>query len=82
MTAPSNSPDSLPFSFRNSASSLLACPVCFGDLAFHGAPDVAQAPNPAENSKYPAISISGSLRCSACGRAYPILDGIPVLIAD
>jgi uncharacterized protein len=23
-----------------------------------------------------------SLVCSACGRAYPILDGIPVLIAE
>jgi hypothetical protein len=23
-----------------------------------------------------------SLSCSGCGRAYPIVDGIPVLIAD
>jgi uncharacterized protein YbaR (Trm112 family) len=23
-----------------------------------------------------------SVRCTACGRRYPILDGIPVLLAD
>ena len=22
------------------------------------------------------------LRCAACGRAYPVIDGIPVLIAE
>jgi uncharacterized protein YbaR (Trm112 family) len=26
--------------------------------------------------------VGGSLVCQSCGRAYPIVDGIPVLIAD
>jgi uncharacterized protein YbaR (Trm112 family) len=26
--------------------------------------------------------VGGSLVCQNCGRAYPIVDGIPVLIAD
>ena len=39
--------------------SLLACPVCHGELGAE----------------------SGRLVCVACGRVYPVVDGIPVLIA-
>jgi uncharacterized protein YbaR (Trm112 family) len=39
--------------------SLLACPVCHGDLRLVGS----------------------TLACAGCGRGYPIVDGIPVLIA-
>jgi len=40
--------------------SLLACPVCRGDLQLAGT----------------------SLECAGCGRGYPIVDGIPALIAE
>jgi uncharacterized protein YbaR (Trm112 family) len=40
--------------------SLLACPVCHGDLRLMGT----------------------SLVCAGCGRGYPIIGGIPVLIAE
>lgn len=29
-----------------------------------------------------SFSGTGRLVCGSCGRAYPIVDGIPVLIAD
>jgi uncharacterized protein YbaR (Trm112 family) len=40
--------------------SLLACPVCRGELRVEAA----------------------GLVCVGCGRGYPVVDGIPVLIAE
>jgi len=42
--------------------SILACPVCHGDL---------------EEAKAPT-----GLRCTSCGRIYPVRDGIPVMLPE
>ncbi len=46
--------------------SQLACPACLGGLSFAAGAGHGAA----------------RLICAACGRAYPIVDGIPVLIAE
>ena len=43
--------------------SILACPVCHGDL------EETQGPPP-------------GLGCTACGRIYPVRDGIPVMLPE
>ena len=47
----------------------LVCPVCHGALRLEG-------PNTIRDAGLATIL------CTACGRRYPILDGIPVLIPD
>ena len=36
----------------------------------------------AELEAVPDSGAAISVRCTACGRAYPIIDGIPILLAD
>lgn len=45
---------------------ILCCPAEEGGAACHGA--LEERP--------------GGLRCRACGRVYPVQDGIPVLLPD
>jgi uncharacterized protein YbaR (Trm112 family) len=49
---------------------ILACPACHAPLrvedALPGAPE----------------EVDGELLCTGCGRAYPVRDGIPVLLVD
>jgi uncharacterized protein YbaR (Trm112 family) len=55
-----------------SVFTLLACPACQGDLHFqlNG------------NSRGEAPANPGRVHCVECGRAYPMADGIPVLIVE
>ena len=46
---------------------LLACPDCRGALELEGDDTSAEV-------------VGGSLRCRACGTAFPIEDGIPRLL--
>jgi uncharacterized protein YbaR (Trm112 family) len=58
--------------FDESIVGYLACPACHGDLRlFRDNAPRSEAP----------IHV-GRLICAACGRAYPIVDGIPVLIVE
>ncbi|HLO68695.1 MAG TPA: Trm112 family protein [Holophaga sp.] len=45
---------------------IICCPAVDGERACHGA--LREAP--------------GGLLCEACGRLYPVEDGIPVLLQD
>jgi uncharacterized protein YbaR (Trm112 family) len=58
--------------FDASIISDLACPACHGDLRLY----------PKADSLSEAPTNEGRLLCAACGRAYPIIDGIPVLIVE
>ena len=49
----------------------LACPACHGDLRLNHGDSRSEGPTNA-----------GHLLCAACGRVYPIVDGIPVLIVE
>ena len=60
-----------PPQFDASIMNDLACPACHGDLRFNHVDLRSEAPTNA-----------GRLLCAACGRAYPIIDGIPVLIVE
>jgi uncharacterized protein YbaR (Trm112 family) len=65
-----------PLRFDASVVSQLACPACHGDLRL-------EAPSrDALNPDTPGSDCSSRLLCTACGRAYPIVNGIPVLIVD
>lgn len=56
---------------------LLACPACRGDLVFR--PDAALAG--ADTSELPPCAHEGkALACRACGAAYEVRGGIPVLL--
>ena len=72
--------------FDLSIVGLLACPACHGDLRLDApslAPPSLDAPNPdALNFVTPSPRGSSRLICAACDRAYPIVDGIPVLITE
>jgi uncharacterized protein YbaR (Trm112 family) len=57
---------------NDSILSQLACPVCHGDLHLH----------PNGDSLREAPANAGRVVCAECGRAYPIVDGIPVLIVE
>ena len=58
--------------FDASIVSDLACPACHGDLQLY-----IKADSPSEK-----LTNADRLLCGACGRAYPIIDGIPVLIVE
>jgi uncharacterized protein YbaR (Trm112 family) len=60
----------LPPRFDATVASQLACPACFGKLEPNGSLTDAAQPVPTH------------LVCTACLRAYPIVDGIPVLIIE
>jgi ubiquinone/menaquinone biosynthesis C-methylase UbiE/uncharacterized protein YbaR (Trm112 family) len=56
---------------RRCLAELLACPQCRGSIEI------------AESSKESAIRIlQGTLRCTSCGRRYPIDKGVPRLVVD
>jgi uncharacterized protein YbaR (Trm112 family) len=64
--ATGSNPSKFPISFEK-LKELLACPACEGKLRYE-----------------PQAQLSDSLDrlvCSRCGVGYPIVDGIPVLIA-
>uniref|UniRef100_UPI001C7EFD0F Trm112 family protein n=1 Tax=Nocardioides pelophilus TaxID=2172019 RepID=UPI001C7EFD0F len=46
---------------------IIVCPACHGELAFVEAGESAAQPE---------------LVCQGCGLAYPVRDGIPVLLVD
>ena len=46
---------------------ILICPGCRGELR--------EMPTSAQSEE-------GGLECTACGRVYPIRDGIPVMLVD
>ena len=50
---------------------IIVCPACHGELALTegAAPDVRAVGQP-------------ELVCQGCGLAYPVRDGIPVLLVD
>lgn len=73
MTAGSN-PANFPISFEK-LKELLACPACEGELR----PAFQQISNSASQQ---VSRLPERLACGRCGRQYPIVDGIPVLIAD
>jgi uncharacterized protein YbaR (Trm112 family) len=62
----------LPIKIEDSILSQLACPACQGDLHFHLDGD----------SRSGAPANAGRVLCRSCGRAYPMVDGIPVLIVE
>ncbi len=66
----------LPLQFDASVVSQLACPACHGDLRLE------TTSLDALHLDVPGSEASSRLLCIGCGRAYPIVDGIPVLIAD
>ncbi|TIC88171.1 Trm112 family protein [Nocardioides sp. GY 10113] len=47
---------------------IIVCPACHGELAVTPIADDAQA--------------GAELVCGGCGLAYPVRDGIPVLLVD
>lgn len=47
---------------------LLCCPVCHADLAFAAGLTSEAAPQ--------------AIDCTGCGRRYPIVDELPVLLAE
>jgi len=55
-----------PLEFDASVVGRLACPACYGNLRHQNSPRHG----------------GSRLICASCGRAYPIIDGIPVLIVD
>jgi uncharacterized protein YbaR (Trm112 family) len=61
--------DARPLRFDPNNLSQLACPVCRGDLRGGLRPDGTQSDGP-------------QIFCAGCSRAYPIVDGIPILIAE
>jgi uncharacterized protein YbaR (Trm112 family) len=70
--ATGSNPSNFPISFEK-LKELLACPACEGKLRYE--PQVNQLASP---------QVSDSLDrlvCSRCGVGYPIVDGIPLLIA-
>jgi len=68
-----NSNPSLLTSFER-LKELLACPSCEGELR----PAFQQVSNSASQQ---VSGLPERLACGRCGRQYPIVDGIPVLIA-
>jgi uncharacterized protein YbaR (Trm112 family) len=49
--------------------SLLACPACLADLQI-------------ADLQFEDGRLFYGLVCAGCGRAYPVIEGIPVLIAE
>ncbi|WGD55000.1 methyltransferase domain-containing protein [Bradyrhizobium sp. CB1650] len=54
---------------REEALKYLVCPSCQSDLA-------AELPEPHPDGHY----MSGTLTCSGCGHAYPIVNGVPRMV--
>jgi uncharacterized protein YbaR (Trm112 family) len=65
-----------PLQFDVSVISQLACPACHGDLRLEAQNLDASSPVAMSHDN------PSRLVCAACDRAYPIMDGIPVLIVD
>ena len=55
---------------------LLACPACAGELRLEGVASQGVIESASQQG-----SVPDQLSCEQCGRVYPIVDGIPVLIA-
>ena len=51
---------------------IIVCPACHGELVLADGGE----PGPSEQSGQP------ELVCQGCGLAYPVRDGIPVLLVD
>lgn len=54
---------------------VIVCPACHGSL------DARESVGGTESGSGSGPG-SGELVCVACGRAYPVRDGIPVLLVD
>ena len=57
----------MPLNLSDQLLAIIVCPDCHGDLT-----PVETAPE----------SGAGELVCQSCGLAYPVRDGIPVLLVD
>ena len=49
---------------------ILACPVCVKD----------EAPPPENRRPGELEPVADGLKCRQCGRVYPVVDGIPVML--